>query len=148
VTCCKNATRVDTEHVLNLRDQLLHVVNVSLLVVGGSCARSAVVRVRLISSRRTRTLHIDGDGVRICCRIIEPSLRLNGFSRCPISMECKDDRRGLVDIVKPRNVNQETPGNPIRWSHVESRTRPIGSKICRQRYATASACSCDRGSVV
>jgi hypothetical protein len=148
VTCCKNASRVDTEHVLNLRDQLLHVIDISLLVVGGTCARSAVARVRLISRRRTRTLHIDSDGVRICSRIIEPSLRLNGFSRCPISMECKDDRRGLVDIVEPRNVNQETPGNPIRRSHVESRTRPIGSKVGRQSYATASARSCDGGSVV
>jgi hypothetical protein len=92
VACCKDASRVDAEHVLDDRDEFLHILQVSLRSIGSSRSGTAVIRIRLPTCRSANTLHVDGNSERVRVWIIKPGLLLNGLGLGIVTMEGEDDR--------------------------------------------------------
>lgn len=148
VTNCKNASRVDTEQALHVHDQLLDIVHVPLQIVRRARARSTVLWIRLEACRATCTLNIDSDGVWICNSIAEPSLSLDARGCPTVAMECKDDRRRLVDVVVLWDVYEEGSGNVVGRSKAELYAWSVGGEIGRQRRSTSSTCGCNWSDVV
>lgn len=89
---CKDASRVDAEHVLDDWDKLLHILQVSLWGICRICCGTAVVRVRFPTCRSTDTLHVDGNSEWIGVWVVDPGLLLNGLRLCIVAMEREDDR--------------------------------------------------------
>lgn len=148
MACCKDASRVDAEHVFNDWDKLLDILQISLLSIASCSSSDTVIRIRLPTCRNANTLHVDGNSKWIRVWVVEPSLLLNGLRLGIIAMERENDRRRLVDIIISRNVDEETSRHPVRRRHVEPYTRSVRGQVCRNRYSTSSASSCDWDGVV
>lgn len=148
MSCCKDASRVNAEHILDDWDKFLHILQVPLLSIAGVSGSDTVVRVRLPTCRNSNTLHVDGNSERICVGVVKPGLLFDSLGLCIVPMERKNDRRRLVDVVVSRYVDEETSRHPVRRRHVESHTRSVRSQIRWYGYATTSACSCNWNGVV
>jgi len=148
VACCKDASRVDAEHALDDCDKFLYINQISLLSIGSSGSSNTVVRVRLQTCRNANALHVDGNSERICVWIVEPGLLLDSLGLSIVAMEREYDRRRFVDVVVSRYVYEETSRHPVGRRHVESYTRSVCSQVCRYRYSTSSACSCNWDGIV
>ena len=92
MSCRKDASRVDAEHVLDDWDKFLHILQVSLLSIACVSGSNTVIWVRLPACRNTNTLHVDGNSKRIGVWVVKPGLLFNSLGLCIVSMERENDR--------------------------------------------------------
>ena len=92
MSCCKDASRVDAEHVLDDNNKFLNILQISLLGIASVGGCDAVIRVGLPTCRNANTLHVDGNSKRIRVWIVQPSLLFNCLGLCIVAMERKNDR--------------------------------------------------------
>ena len=92
MSCRKDASRVDAEHVLDDWDKFLHILQVSLLSIASVGGSDTVIRVRLPTGRNADTLHVDCNSKRISVWVVEPGLLFNSLGLCVVAMERENDR--------------------------------------------------------
>lgn len=92
MSCCKYASRVDAEHVLDDNDKFLHILQVSLLGIAGVSGCDAVIRVGLPTCRNANALHVDGNSEWIRVWVVKPGLLFDSLGFCIVAMERKNDR--------------------------------------------------------
>ena len=89
---CKDASRVDAEHILNDRDEFLHILQVSLLRIAGIGGSDTVIRIGLPACRNADTLHVDGNSEWIRVWVVDSGLLFDSLGLCIVAMEREDDR--------------------------------------------------------